>query len=199
MHQVKLPSVHVVSPRNTLISVVGNIDIYTGRLSSFRWWLCVVYASHVFIIWRQHSMTSTSDDVTSYCAADDADTASYSRSWPELRRYVNVSWASTSWAVQICPKQIQDGGQPPSWKKTINRNISTTDLPILTKFDTVMRLGPSQIIKFHEFKISRWRCGYFERSKNCNISPMDVPILTKFCTVTCHGSPDPRSNKMLPF
>jgi len=41
--------------------------------------------------------------------------------------------------VQMCPKQIQDGGH---LEKSKNLNIVATDWPILTKFGTVMWLGP---------------------------------------------------------
>jgi len=46
--------------------------------------------------------------------------------------------------VQTCPKYVQDGGRPPLWK--IEKiAISTMDWRILTKFDTVVHLGPEPI------------------------------------------------------
>jgi len=50
-----------------------------------------------------------------------------------------------SWMAQICPKQIQDGGRPPSWKIKKNCNFSTAERPILTKFGMVMQLGPPDL------------------------------------------------------
>ena len=44
----------------------------------------------------------------------------------------------SSWVVQVCSKQIQDGERPSSWNIE-NSNISATDWPILTKFSKVKR------------------------------------------------------------
>jgi len=62
-----------------------------------------------------------------------------------------------SWVVQICPKQIQDGGRTPSWKKSKNCNISATGWPILMKFDMVM---------------------YIHRAKRCDAAKIECVLVS---------------------
>ena len=52
----------------------------------------------------------------------------------------------SSWVVRIGAQQIQDGGRPPYWKKTLNRHISATVRPILMKFGMLTHIGPWQRI-----------------------------------------------------
>jgi len=58
--------------------------------------------------------------------------------------------------------------------------------PIVTKFGTVMRLGPADANSKQKFTISKIQDGggrHFEKSKNLNIFATDWQILTKFGTV----------------
>jgi len=47
-----------------------------------------------------------------------------------------------SWVVPTYASQIQDGGQPPSWKKSKNRYISAAVRAITTKFGTMTLFDP---------------------------------------------------------
>jgi len=47
-----------------------------------------------------------------------------------------------SWVVPTHALQIQDGGRPPSWKKSKNCYILAAVQPILTKFGTMMQFDP---------------------------------------------------------
>jgi len=60
--------------------------------------------------------------------------------------------------VPIRARQIQDGGRPPL-KKPLNRHISATVGPILTKFGKVMQIGSIQrtdreILNFSKTKMA---------------------------------------------
>jgi len=57
----------------------------------------------------------------------------------------------SSWVVQTCASQIQDGGRPPFWK---NRHICATRL-IATKFSTVTQFGPLDRSEFRRLKIRK--------------------------------------------
>ena len=49
-----------------------------------------------------------------------------------------IKWSSR--VVRIGAQQIQDGGRPPFWKKTLNRHISAIVWPILIRFGTMTHI-----------------------------------------------------------
>jgi len=58
--------------------------------------------------------------------------------------------------VQTHTSQIQDGGQPPTWKNRKNRHISAIVCPITTKFRMVMHIDPLDCVDrdyFEDLKI----------------------------------------------
>jgi len=73
----------------------------------------------------------------------------------------------SSWLVQIRARQIQDGGRPP-FEKLLNRDISTTIWPILTKFYAYSKSNMAAAAILDHF------------DQNCCISPMAQPVFTKF-------------------
>ena len=55
-----------------------------------------------------------------------------------------VTIDTTKWSLWVVPagtQQVQDGGQPPFWKKPLNHHISATVRPILMKFSKVTDIG----------------------------------------------------------
>jgi len=58
--------------------------------------------------WKFHVIKTTASISTKFCTTIET-----------------IRWSS--WVVTIGAQQIQDGGQPPFWKKTLNRHISATD------------------------------------------------------------------------
>jgi len=58
-----------------------------------------------------------------------------------------------SWVIPTHASQIQDGGQPPSWKKSKNRHISAAVREISTRFGTITQFGPLDRSDRCKFKI----------------------------------------------
>ena len=79
--------------------------------------------------------------------------ACYQIYWIDSNQILSPTLKTTkcsSWVVQIRPRQIQDGGRPPFWKKTLNRHISAAVWPIFMKFG---KLAPymGQTVKISNF------------------------------------------------
>jgi len=73
--------------------------------------------------WKWHIIKTTTSIATKFCTM--IKTTKYS-----------------SRVVLIRTQRIQDGGQPPSWKILLHRDISATVWQILTTFGAVTHIGP---------------------------------------------------------
>ena len=77
--------------------------------------------------WKFHVIETTASISTKFCTTIET-----------------LKWST--WVVPVDAQEIQDGGQPPCWKKTLNRHISATVRPILMKFGMMTHIGPLQRI-----------------------------------------------------
>jgi len=100
-----------------------------------------------------------------------------------------IKWSS--WVVPIGAQQIQDGGRPPFWKKTVKSTYlcnRLTDFDEIWYNDAYWTLTADLPSKFRIFNNPRWRRPpTWKNHKNRDISATVWPNFTKFCTLMQHG------------
>ena len=105
--------------------------------------------------WKFHVIETTASISTKFSSKFHVIETTASISTKFSSTIETIKWSS--YVFPIGAQQIQVGGRPPFWKKPLNRYISATVWPILTKFGTMTHIGPDRLLKFWIFENSRWR------------------------------------------
>jgi len=89
--------------------------------------------------WNVHIIETTASTITKFCR-------------------VIVTHKYSLWVVQLCPKRIQYGGRPPSWKFEKSQYLcnGTTDCDEIWH-SCVWALQTPSAKKIHKFENPRWR------------------------------------------